>query len=132
MKKSNTQNIYYFVDESGDPCFYDKYGNYIVGNEGCSKLLMLGFIKTEDPKHIRKALKEARDKIINDPYLKDIPSLQKSSKFFHATDDCSEVRQEVFKCIAILNFKAQFVVARKIEGVFKKHGCNASKSTQIP
>jgi hypothetical protein len=37
-------NIYYFVDESGDPCFYDKYGNYIVGQEGCSKMLMLGFI----------------------------------------------------------------------------------------
>lgn len=113
MQKSNKQNIYYFVDESGDSCFYDKHGNYIVGAEGCSKLLLLGFIKTEEPTHIRKALKETRHKIINDPYLKDIPSLQKSAKFFHATDDCPEVRQEVFKCLSSLNFKSQFVVARK-------------------
>ena len=76
MKSGYKENIYYFVDESGDPCFYDRRGDYIVGQEGCSKLLMLGFIKTEEPKHIRKALKEIRDKIINDPYLKDIPSLQ--------------------------------------------------------
>jgi len=127
MEKINKENIYYFVDESGDPCFYDRRGNYIVGKEGCSKLLMLGFVKIDEPKHIRKALKDIRDKIVNDPYLKDIPSLQKSSRFFHATDDCPEVRQEVFKCIADLNFKAQFVVARKIEGVFKKHGCSEDK-----
>ncbi len=85
MNKFDKKSIYYFVDESGDPCFYDRRGNYIVGKEGCSKILMLGFIKAEEPKHIRKALKETRNKILNDPYLKDIPSLQKSSKFFHAT-----------------------------------------------
>ena len=60
MKSAGKNNIYYFVDESGDSCFYDKDGNYIVGKEGCSRILMLGFIKTEDPKHIRKALKETR------------------------------------------------------------------------
>ena len=128
MKKAvDKKNIYYFVDEAGDPCFYDKYGNFIVGKEGCSKILMLGFIETDEPKHIRQELSRVREKIKNDPYLKDIPSIVKSLKYFHATDDCPEVRQEVYKCISTLNFKSQFVIARKIEGVFKKHGCDENK-----
>jgi len=127
MKKALKGDIYYFVDESGDPCFFDKRGNYIVGKEGCSKLLMLGFIQTDEPKHIRTALHELREKIRNDKYLKDIPSIEKSLRHFHATDDCPEVRQEVYKCLSALNFKAQFVVARKIEGVFRKHDCDENK-----
>src|SRR3989338_9682198 len=127
MKKTLKDDIYYFVDESGDPCFFDKHGNYIVGQEGCSKMLMLGFIQTDEPKHIRKALHEVREKIKNDQYLKEIPSVEKSLKYFHATDDCPEVRQEVYKCMSALGFKSQFVVARKIEGVFKKHGCNENR-----
>ena len=128
MKKAtDKKNTYYFVDESGDPCFYDKYGNFIVGKEGCSKILMLGFIETGEPKHIRQELSRVRDKIKNDSYLKDIPSITKSLKYFHATDDCPEVRQEVYKFISTLNFKSQFVIARKIENVFKKYGCDESK-----
>lgn len=124
MKHTDKKNVYYFVDEAGDPCFYDKHGNFIVGKDGCSKILMLGFIETDEPKHIRQALSQVREKVKNDPYLKDIPSLEKSLKYFHATDDCPEVRQEVYKCLSTLNFKSQFVVARKIEGVFKKYGCD--------
>ncbi len=30
-------DCYFFVDESGDPTFYDKRGNLIVGEQGCSK-----------------------------------------------------------------------------------------------
>ena len=127
MKETKRENAYYFVDEAGDPAFYNRRGELIVGKEGCSKILMLGFVETEDPKIIRQELQKIRDKIGNDPYLKDIPSLKKSLVYFHATDDCPEVRQEVYKCIGRLNFKCQFVVTRKIEGVFKKHECNENK-----
>jgi len=127
MKEPKREKAYYFVDEAGDPAFYNRRGEFIVGKEGCSKILMLGFVETEEPKAIRKELEKIRDKIKNDPYLKDIPSLKKSFMHFHATDDCPEVRQEVYRCISTLNFKSQFVVARKIEGVFKKYGCNENK-----
>jgi len=127
MRKINKKNIYYFVDEAGDPAFYNKHGEFIVGREGCSKILMLGFVETDEPKVIRQGLQEIRDKIRKDPYLKDIPSLKKSLQYFHATDDCPEVRQEVYKCISTFKFKSQFVVARKIEGVFKKHNCDENK-----
>ncbi|MBU1006569.1 MAG: DUF3800 domain-containing protein [Candidatus Omnitrophica bacterium] len=127
MKEPKRENSYYFVDEAGDPVFYNRRGEFIVGNEGCSKILMLGFIETDEPKIIRQELEKVRDKIKNDPYLKNIPSLKKSLIHFHATDDCPEVRQEVYKCISKLNFKSQFVVARKIEGVFKKYHCDENK-----
>ena len=56
MKKQKDSIHYFFVDESGDPTFYDRYGKLIVGTEGVSKLLILGFIKTNDPKPIRHVL----------------------------------------------------------------------------
>ena len=119
MKNVKREKAYYFVDEAGDSAFYNRHGEFIVGREGCSKIIMLGFIETDEPKTIRKELQKVRDKIKNDPYLKDVPSLEKTLCYFHATDDCPEVRQEVYKCISALNFKSQFVIARKIEGVFK-------------
>mgnify|MGYP001608041066 CR=1 FL=1 len=122
MKKQKDAINYFFVDESGDPYFYDRYGNYIVGKEGCSKILILGFIKTEDPKELRDATSRIRKEIMSDSYTKSIPSLKKSLNSFHATDDCPEVREKVFKTILNLKFKAEFIVARKIENVFRnKH-----------
>lgn len=127
MKDVKRKNAYYFVDEAGDPSFYNKHGEFIVGREGCSKILMLGFIETTGPRTIRQELEKIRDRIKNDPYLKDIPSVKKSLMHFHATDDCPEVRQEVYKCIGGLDFKSQFVVARKKEGIFKKYNCSERK-----
>ena len=40
MKSKKNKNLYFFVDESGDPYFYDRYGNFIVGKPGCSKILL--------------------------------------------------------------------------------------------
>ena len=63
MKKKSEKTTYFFVDESGDPTFYDKKGKLIVGNEGVSKILILGFIKTEDPKSIRQAFAELQNQL---------------------------------------------------------------------
>lgn len=99
MKKLQEKTTYFFVDESGDPYFYDRKGNLIVGKEGCSKVLILGFIKTEQPELIRQAILEVRNEISKDTYFQDIPSLVKSLKYFHATDDSPEIREKVFKRI---------------------------------
>jgi hypothetical protein len=118
----------FFVDESGDPNFFDKKGNFIVGKEGCSKILILGFIKTEDPKKIRKEIFKLHDEIKNDDYLKAIPSILKTNIHFHAKDDVPEVREKVFKMIKKLDFKAQFVVARKKLDIFtQRHEKNEDK-----
>lgn len=120
MLKPNETTNYYFVDESGDPTFYNRNGSLIVGNEGCSKILIMGFIETLEPTLIRKGLAKLREELLSDAYLDNIYSMQKTRRSFHAKDDCPEVRQAVFKLINQFDFKAQFVVARKIEQVFRR------------
>lgn len=112
------KTTYFFVDEAGDAVFYDKYGNYIVGKEGCSKILLVGFIRTEKPEELRKAILKLKNEIKSDKYLEKIPSIKKTIRSFHAKDDCPEVREKVYKLIVSLDFKAEFFVARKIEKIF--------------
>lgn len=119
MKKAIEDAHWYFVDEAGDPVFYDARGNLIVGTEGCSPILALGFVETQNPSAMRQALAELHAHIANDKYLQGIPSLAKTNRAFHAKDDAAEVRYLVYRCLAKLEFKAQFIVARKIETIFR-------------
>jgi len=57
MKNPIEGEHWYFVDETGDPVFYDERGNLIVGTEGCSPILGIGFIETDEPSEIRHAQK---------------------------------------------------------------------------
>jgi hypothetical protein len=108
------------VDESGDPTFYDRKGNLIVGQPGCSKILILGFVEFERPEEARSKIVTLQNEIVRDPLLQDIPSVkEKTSKAFHAKDDSPEVRYLFFKKLAEFEFRAQFIVARKIERVFR-------------
>lgn len=118
MKKTIDKITYYFVDESGDPTFYDRAGNLIIGKEGVSKILILGFIRTDDPQAIRQTLLKLNQEIKQDKYLRGIPSLEKSIVAFHAKDDCSEVRERVFRLMVNLDFSAEIIVARKIQNIF--------------
>jgi hypothetical protein len=119
MKKPRTGSTWYFVDESGDPTYYDRKGNLIVGQAGCSPILILGFIETRRPDSIRQAVLELQQEIVRDPYFQEFPSLKKTAVAFHAKDDVPEIRYRFFKLLASLDFQAQFVVARKIERVFR-------------
>lgn len=118
MKKIQEKTTCFFVDESGDPTFYDRSGKYVVGTEGVSKILILGFVKVSDPKSVRKSLEDVRKEISSDKYLRGIPSLEKSLISFHAKDDCNEVREKVFKEIIKLDFSAEIFVARKVQNIF--------------
>ncbi|MCX5644551.1 MAG: DUF3800 domain-containing protein [Phycisphaerae bacterium] len=126
MKEAIQVANYFFVDESGDPTFYDRRGNLIVGQGGCSPILILGFIETCEPTHIRRELDRLHKEVAADKYLEAVPSMLKTNVAFHAKNDVPEVRQAVFRCIAAMQFKAQFVVARKIERVFR-NTCNSSE-----
>ena len=119
MKTKIRKKLFFFVDESGDPNFYDRDGEFVVGKDGCSKILIIGAIKTECPDKLRAAILRLRDKIKADKYLKGIPSVSKTIEAFHAKDDVPEVREKFYKIIKDLPFKAEFVVARKSEEIFK-------------
>lgn len=114
-------DCYFFVDESGDPTFYDKRGNLIVGEQGCSKILLLGFIKTANPSILRSQVRRFHQLVVNNPEYQQIPSLAKTKKAFHAKNDVAQIRDSFFEEIATMDFSAQFVVARKVEKVFRNN-----------
>jgi len=68
---------------------------------------------------MRKSILELQQEVCNDPYFKRIPSIAKTAVAFHATDDAPEIRYLFYRLIRDLDFTAQFVVARKIEKVFR-------------
>ncbi|HKG59917.1 MAG TPA: hypothetical protein VKB05_09160 [Pyrinomonadaceae bacterium] len=121
MKKVNEGETNFFVDEFGDPVFYDKKGRLIVGSEGCSLLLGLGFVEIVDPRHARKAILALQQDIVNDLYLNKIPSVVRhTSVALHAAKDVPEVRYLMYQLIKTLDFKAQFVVSCKSEKAFRE------------
>jgi len=121
MKKTQHNHHWFFVDESGDPTFYDETGKLIVGIGGCAPILLLGFIEVTNPQPIRRAVLDLKHKLVSDPYFRDFPSINRTAIAFHATDDLPEIRYQFFKLIATLDIKAQFLVARKLENVFRNN-----------
>lgn len=128
MKENIYSNNYFFVDESGDTTFYNRKGEWIVGKEnGASKILLMGFIRTTEPEYLRKKLNSLKKDLILDTYLKEIPSMDKTKISFHAKDDCPEVRYKVFSLLKDLPFSCNVIVARKTKNTFQKFNGNTQK-----
>ena len=94
---------HYFVDEAGDGTLFNKHKQIVVGREGCSKFFALGALEVDDPVALHDSLNSLREKLILDPYLATVESMQptrkKTALAFHAKDDCPEVRREVYKLL---------------------------------
>lgn len=113
---------YYYVDESGDPTFYNKKGRLIIGGSGASSILILGFISTKNPNALKTKLLELKQALIEEKeFYSEYPSFEKTLKHFHAKDDIPEIRKQVYDLLGSdeMDFKAEFIVARKIEGIFE-------------
>src|SRR5229473_1251788 len=119
MKQADEKPRWYYVDEAGDPVIYGKGKSVIIGTEGCSRTFSVGFLRIYDPQAIRSKLVDVRLEILNDLYFKDIPSIIKTQRAFHAKDDCPEVRKLVYSALEKMDFGAQVVVGRKQESIFK-------------
>jgi len=103
MKKGTSHLKYYFVDESGSPEIFNRKGNINIGELGCSRYFILGFLDVDDPRQFREDIRKLHQKVLNDPYYINIPSLQPNSRKtalgFHAKDDIPEIRQQVFQLL---------------------------------
>ena len=90
---------HYFVDEGGDSTLFASRGRVIIETEGCSRYFMLGLLDVVDPISLKQSLDDLRARLLNDPYFRDVPSMQpqagKTALAFHAKDDLPEVRREV-------------------------------------
>jgi len=81
---------------------------------------MLGYVRTETPEVVRRALEDLRKNLASDPLFATIPSFQKSTSLsFHAKNDSPEVRAEVFKLLRELPIQGQFIFARKRLSTFR-------------
>jgi hypothetical protein len=113
MKDTEESKVFCFVDESGDPVFFNKRGEDLVKSGEASPVFIVGYLETKNHNELTRMLNDVREEIRNDEYLKGIPSVEKSLKHFHAKDDCSEVREKVFKAIKGMDIDVFIIVARK-------------------
>ena len=119
MKEADDVKMYYFFDEAGTPEILGRKGVNLVANGNSSKIFIVGFISTSNPKAINDKLRIIHDQIADDPYLASIPSISSTKRMFHANKDCAEVREKVFKALNDLDFTFQCIVARKKLSIFR-------------
>ena len=109
---------FYFVDEAGDATLFDGKGRVLIGSEGCSNYFILGVLDVLEPEKLNQEMDSLRAQLLNDPYLKNIPSIQPESRktalAFHAKDDVPEVRREVFALLRNAGCRFLAVVRKKL------------------
>ena len=100
-RQSYTRN--YYIDEGGDSTLFSRSGKVLIGSEGCSRFFILGVLDVPDPAALQCSTDNLRDRLLEDPYFSDVPSMQASTRktalAFHAKDDLPEVRREVFRLL---------------------------------
>jgi hypothetical protein len=108
---------HFFVDEAGDLTLFGRRGKPLVNTEGVSKCFMVGVAQVLDPSGLQEDLEVLRKSLLKDEYLKHVSSMrpdeEKTAEFFHAKDDCPEVRREVYKLLARHEIKVQVAIRRK-------------------
>ena len=77
---TNSTVRYYYVDEAGDGTIFDARGRVIIGQEGCSRFFMMGLLDVVNPVALNEDLKTLRMSLLQDPYFKEVPSMQIKSK----------------------------------------------------
>ena len=130
--KSKFRKYHRFLDEAGDTTFYSNGKIPIVGLQGVSKAFMIGMVEFNQPLNdVRNKIINLKEKILNNEYLKPIPSIKKkvinNNYYFHATDDPPEVRMILFEFIRKIDCNFDIVVARKNPAIFEKIHNNNSE-----
>lgn len=114
---SAESRIHYFVDEAGDPTLFNRKGQVIVGEEGCSRYFILGKLEIDEPTDLATRLTTLRHELLADPWFKAVPSMQpenrKTALAFHAKDDVPEVRWAVYKLLLTAKVRFYAVVKDK-------------------
>lgn len=120
MKETENVKAYYYFDEAGDPNILGRHGVNLIESGVASKVFMVGYLETKNPKELTKALNALHKEICEDELLQGIPSMEKTKVAFHAAKDCAEVRDRVFRLLKDLDFTYYCEVLRKKETFFRK------------
>lgn len=106
----------YFFDEAGDLNFFGKRQRPLkLGENNVSRHFLLGFVKIKgDVNKISKEADALRNSLLKDPFIKEVRSVQESTRFgFHAKNDCSVVRREFFNFLKNIDCSVHVLVRRK-------------------
>src|ERR1051326_4689700 len=113
----STSVRHYFVDEAGDATIFDRRGRVIAGDHGCSSHFILGMLDVGDPVGLHARLTDLHRQVLTDPFYRGVESLkperQKTALMFHAKDDIPEIRERVFRLIAVQDMRFFAVVRDK-------------------
>lgn len=95
---------------------------------------MLGILDVPEPEKLDLLLNDLRQDLLNDPYFRNVPSMQaeqrKTALAFHATDDPPEVRREVFAVLKQQTDLRFFAIVRDKFGVLREIGMYKNKRYQ--
>ncbi|MBI5714702.1 MAG: hypothetical protein HZC38_14975 [Chloroflexi bacterium] len=135
MTSEPTYTRHRFLDEAGDTTFYGEGKIPVIGiKDGVSLCFIIGMVKFRAPLNpIREEIRRLQSAVANNPYYKDIPSIQKKKLsaggfYFHATDDTAEVRKEFYEFIKTLELSFEAVVGRKLPALYaRKHNNRESE-----
>jgi hypothetical protein len=104
------------------------------GEEGCSSYFILGKLDIADPKSLTAELDALRARLLADPYFRGVPSMQpdqrKTAVAFHAKDDLSEVRREVFG--VLLKHQVDFYAVVREKQVISKGARTQPETVDVP
>jgi hypothetical protein len=94
-------DVFIFVDETG--------------TDQDSTILAVACIITNEPNYLRDELEKLKKNILREPFLKNVPSIQKSlsKKGFHYCEDSLEVKPKVIDLIMQLPFQAYICYQEK-------------------
>lgn len=107
-------------DESGDPKILGHRGKNLLQEGLVSKTFSVGYVEMSNPHQLLVDLEKLRKELMEDEYLKAVPSVQNLKNGFHANKDCAEVKEKVFKLLKKADFEAYIIVARKEESIFRR------------
>ena len=119
MQEPQNTKMYFYFDESGSPALLGHHGKDLLKLGLTSKTFSVGYIQTSNHHNLHVDLENLRKELMEDEYLKSIPSIKNLKNGFHANKDCSEVREKVFKLLKKSDFEAYVIVARKEEAIFR-------------
>ena len=118
---SKSKIIHKFVDEVGDPVFYNSKKNrqFKVGDKGVSKSFGIGMLELNEPlAPIRSKIISLQQSVENSLFFNLNPRSAKRIKnypfYFHCSEDTIDIRKMFFNFIQRIDCRFKIVIARKI------------------
>ncbi|MGE7776893.1 DUF3800 domain-containing protein [Chitinophaga sp. NPDC101104] len=124
---------FYFIDETGDPNFYDKRGLPLEHSKDYQPYFILGMVETFDRKALRDVVMQFTSRMKSDVLYNSIPSIADNKDWFvHARQDHPEVRINFIELMrSLTGIDAHVSVIRKELNAFREKHDNKRSSFYI-